>query len=228
MSGTALRPQVVMFDVVETLASLDPVVERLTEFGMHRRVWNAWFTRLLRDGMALTAAGGYAGFAEVATSALVTETRGVLTDAQVDYVMAGFGELIAQPDAAAAVHTATEAGMRVFALTNGSTATTRGFLERAGLIDDLDGVLSIDEVRAWKPTPIVYEHALRSAEVPANRAAMIAVHSWDLYGARQVGFSTGWCSRLEVEPVALFGAADVTARTLDGVVTALAALPDSS
>lgn len=225
MSGIALRPQVVMFDVVETLASLDPVVDRLAEFGMQRRVWDAWFTRLLRDGMALTATGGYAGFAEVATSALITETRGALTDAQVDYVMAGFGELTAQPDAAAAVRTASEAGMRVFALTNGSASTTQGFLERAGLIDQLEGVLSIDEVRAWKPTPVVYEHALRSAGVAADRAALIAVHSWDLYGARQVGFTTGWCSRLEVEPVKLFGAADVSSPTLDGVVTALAGLP---
>lgn len=46
-----------------------------------RAVLAGWFSRMVPDGMALTAAGGYAGFAEVATSALHTETRCALTDA---------------------------------------------------------------------------------------------------------------------------------------------------
>lgn len=220
-----VRPQIVVFDVVETLASLDAVADRLAEFGLDRAVLDGWFTRLLRDGMALTAAGGYAGFAEVASSALHTQTHGALTDAQLAHVVAGFGELAAQPDAAVAVRAAAEAGMRVFMLTNGSAATTRSFLDRAGLAAHVDGVLSIEEVRAWKPAPAVYQHALLSAGVPAERAAMIAVHSWDLFGARQAGLTTGWCSRLEGSPVRLFGAADVAAGTLDAVVTALTALP---
>lgn len=224
MSGRD-RPQVLIFDVVETLASLDPVADRLAEQGLYRTVLASWFTRLLRDAMALTAAGGYAGFAEVASSALHAETRGELSDAQLAYVVAGFGELTAQPDAVAAVRAAREAGLRVFTLSNGATATTQGFLERAGIADDVEAVLSIDDVRAWKPAPIVYRHALAHARVPAGQAALVAVHSWDLYGARQVGLTTGWCSRSEDTPTPLFGTAHIIADTLDAVVHGLAALP---
>ncbi len=103
------RPQVVVFDVVETLASLDPVADRLAEHSLDRSVLAGWFTRLLRDAMALTAAGGYAGFAEVAAAALLAETHGELSPAQLKRVVAGFGELTAQPDAVEAVRAAREA-----------------------------------------------------------------------------------------------------------------------
>jgi 2-haloacid dehalogenase len=221
-----LRPKVVLFDVVETLASLAPVAGRLAEHGLDGGVLTRWFTRLLRDGIALTAAGGYAGFAEVATSALHAETRGALTDGEVQRVVGAFGELVPQPDAVVAVRAAREAGMRVFTLSNGAAASTQGFLERAGVADVVERVLSINEVRAWKPTRAPYEYAVREAGVTADRMALVAVHSWDIYGARRAGLTTGWCPRLEGAPTEVFGAADVTADALDGVVTGLAALPD--
>ena len=224
MSGRT-RPQVVVFDVVETLASLDAVAERLAEHGLDRAVLAGWFTRLLRDAMALTAAGGYAGFAEVATSALHAQTKGELTDAQLEHVVAGFGELTAQPDAVAAVRAACDAGLRVFTLSNGAADTTRGFLERVGLADDVEAVLSIDDVRAWKPSAAVYRHALARAGVQPHDAALVAVHSWDIYGAHQAGLTTGWCPRLEHIPTPLFGTADVVADTVGGVIAGLVALP---
>ncbi|MGH8861383.1 MAG: HAD-IA family hydrolase, partial [Jatrophihabitantaceae bacterium] len=153
-------------------------------------------------------------------------THGSLTDEQVQHVVGGFGELTPQPDAAAAVRTAREAGIRVFTLTNGAAATTLGFLERAGLAGDVEAVLSIDEVRAWKPVRAVYEHAVTAAGEPADRVALVAVHSWDIHGARQAGLTTGWSPRLEGAPTRIFDRADVVADTLDAVVAGLAALPD--
>jgi len=222
-----LRPEVVVFDVVETLASLDPVAARLAEHGLGEHVLGAWFSRLLRDGMALTAAGGYAGFADVARSALKAETRAALTDDQIELVVDAFGELTPQPDAVAALRTARAAGMRVFTLTNGAAATTKRFLERAGIAGEVEQVLAIDEVRAWKPAAAPYEHAVAKSGVPAERVALVAVHSWDIYGARRAGLTTGWSPRLEGAPIDVFGSADITADTLDGVIAGLAALPQA-
>jgi hypothetical protein len=57
----------VAFDVVETLFSLAPVEEALRPVGVPLPLF---FTRLLRDGFALAAAGGHKPFREVAASAL--------------------------------------------------------------------------------------------------------------------------------------------------------------
>ena len=48
-----------------------------------------WFDRLLRDGMALTLAGDYAPFPEVAEAALRTLTRGEISTDAVEHVLVG-------------------------------------------------------------------------------------------------------------------------------------------
>lgn len=219
------RPEVVVFDVVETLASLDVVRDRLTEIGQPAVVLPAWFTRLLRDGMAVTAAGSFAGFAEVAASALRAETRHQVSDARIRFVIEGFGAVGPQPDAVPAVRAAAHAGLRVFTLSNGAAATTAAFLDRIGVADLIEQVLSIDEVAAWKPASAPYRLAVERAGRPAERVALVAVHSWDIHGAHQAGMTTGWCPRLEGVRPDVFVAADVVADTLDGVVRGLADLP---
>ncbi|MET3808252.1 2-haloacid dehalogenase [Nakamurella sp. UYEF19] len=224
-SSVRVRPDVVVFDVVETLANLEAVRTRLSEVGLPPEVMPTWFTRILRDAMALTLAGDYAGFADIAASSLYAQTRGELSDAQVQAVVAGFGCLTPQPDAVAAVRAARQAGARVFTLSNGAASTTRAFLDRAGLTASVERVLSIDEVRAWKPARGPYDLAVHAAGVRAERVALVAVHSWDIHGARAAGLTTGWCPRLEGEPTPVFTPADVRAPTLDGVIDALMALP---
>ena len=221
----ATRPDVIVFDVVQTLASLEAVRTRLTAVGQPGSLLEPWFSRLTRDGMALTLAGSYAPLLDVAASALAVETGGALGQEQLDEVLAGFGELEPQPDAAAAITAATDAGLRVFALSNGSAESTAGFLDRAGLTDRVEQVLSIDQVRAWKPAPQVYRLACDAAGLPPERLALVAVHSWDVHGARQARMSTGWCPRFEQVPAPAFDAADVVADSLDGVVRELVALP---
>jgi 2-haloacid dehalogenase len=115
-------------------------------------------------------------------------------------VLAGFGELGPYPDAAPAVRAAVEAGTQVFTLTNGAPATTKAFLRRSGLDRHVERVLSIDDVRVWEPAPAPYRLAIERASVPADRIALVAVHSWDIYGAHAAGMTTGWCSRLETIP----------------------------
>jgi 2-haloacid dehalogenase len=175
--------------------------------------------------MALPLAGDYAPFLDVAASALDVETSRGLDEKQRNEVLAAFGELGPQPDAVGAVDVAAAAGLRVFALSNGSAGSTARFLDRAGLADRVERVLSIDQVRAWKPAPQVYRLACDAAGLPPERLALVAVHSWDVHGAKQAGMSTGWCPRFERAQAGLFDAADVVAGTLDGVVRELVALP---
>ncbi len=219
------RPEVVVFDVVETLADLAPVAARLRELSQPDDLLHRWFTRILRDGLALTAAQSYAPFAEVARSALRAETFLALTDVQLDHAVGGFAELTPQPDTVAAVKAAVDAGFRVFTLSNGGVDATSGFLRRARIDDAVERVLSVDQVRAWKPNPAPYRLAVSTADVPAARVALVAVHSWDVHGAHAAGLTTGWCPRLEGQPTAVFTPADVIADDLPGVVAALAALP---
>ena len=49
----------VAFDVIETLASLEPLRDRLVDAGQPPGLLETWYTRILRDGMALSMTGDY-------------------------------------------------------------------------------------------------------------------------------------------------------------------------
>ena len=221
MSG---RPAVVAFDVIETLMSLEPLRALLTGIGQPAGLLEAWYTRTLRDGMALSATGDYVPFAEVAEAALRGLTHYTVSDSQVASVMAGFDELPAFPDAVPALSRLAEAGVRVACLTNGSAYLASSFVNRTGLGSLVDRVISVEEVYRWKPAGVVYLYAASVMGVPADRMALVAAHDWDCHGAKRAGMTTGWVSRKSGGFGAPFAAPDVVGEDLTEVAAKLLAL----
>lgn len=190
----------VLFDVVETLFSLEPVRRRLDDAGAGAGALELWFARFLRDGFAIAASGGYRPFVEVARSSLggLLSSRGLPSQPQlVEHILAALGELEPHPDARPALERLRSEGLRAMTLTNGSRETTERLLVRSDLRGLFEATLSVEAVRAWKPRPEPYRQACAEAGVEPQRTALVAVHSWDVQGAASAGLRTGWCSRLE-------------------------------
>jgi 2-haloacid dehalogenase len=219
------RPHTVAFDVFETLISLEPLRRRFVDIDLPASTLERWFDRVLRDGMALTLAGDYEPFPVVAASALRVVGGGRLSDDDVTHVLDGFATLPAQPDAERAMQVLTEAGVSVVCLSNGAREDTAAFLDRSGLDRFVDQVISVAEVRMWKPPRAVYDHALSRIGRPAADVALVAVHAFDCHGAHAAGLTTGWTGRLEKHYAEIFTRADVTGEDLVEVATQLVALP---
>jgi 2-haloacid dehalogenase len=218
------RPAVVAFDVIETLMSLEPLRAQLTEIGQPPALLEAWYTRTLRDGMALSATGDYVPFSDVAEAALRALTHYTVGDEQVAAVMAGWDELPAFPDALPAMRRLTEAGVRVAWLTNGSASLGSAFADRSGLGALVERVISAGEVYRWKPAGVVYLYAVSVMGVPADRMALVAAHDWDCHGAKRAGLTTGWVSRKSGGFGAPFAPPDVVGEDLTEVAEKLLAL----
>jgi 2-haloacid dehalogenase len=218
------RPQVVAFDVIDTLMSLEPLRERLTGLGQPPHMLEAWYTRTLRDGMALSATGDFVPFADVAAAALRALTHYTISDEQLAEVMAGFDDLPAFPDALPAITALTEAGLRVACLSNGSAYLVSSFVNRSGLGSLVDRVITIGEVYRWKPAGMVYLYAAEVLGVPPDRLALVAAHDWDCHGAKRAGLTTGFVSRKSGGFGAPFAPPDVTGDDLTEVAAKLLAL----
>src|SRR5713226_6932365 len=119
-----LRPAAVAFDVIETLMPLEPLRDLFTAVGLPPFLLELWFTRTLRDGIALAATGDYAPFSEVARQALRVVSGYQVDDAGIAHILAGLAELPAHPDALPAARLLSEAGIRAACLTNGSAQLT--------------------------------------------------------------------------------------------------------
>lgn len=196
----SVRVRLVLFDVNETLSNLSPLRDRFEEIGVPGHLMTTWFTGVLRDGFALTAAGAYADLADVADAGL----RGLLAGLEgwtgdeaeaASRVMTAFGELNVNDDVPDGVRALRAAGIRLATLTNGSAACTEGLLARAGLVEEFEMLLDVHAPRAWKPAADAYRYAVDRVGVSAEETALVAVHPWDIDGARRVGLQAVWLRR---------------------------------
>lgn len=224
------RPRAVAFDVLQTLFSLEPLRARLQAAGLKPEALELWFAKTLRDGFALAAADSYRPFREVASATLevLLSDQGQPPDpAEIDGVLQGFAELPPEPDVPPAFARLREQGVRILALTNGSSDTTRAALRKAGLEHHVEQVLSIEDVKRWKPRREVYLHAAQVAGVRPADLALVAAHAWDVHGAKRAGLIAGWVRRQEGRFSPAMEPPDVRGETLVEVCDALLALPGS-
>lgn len=184
--------RVVLFDVNETLSDMTPLRHRLGEAGIAESQFAAWFAGVLRDGIGLTAAGGFAPFRDLAADGL--RSLGA-SDQGVQHVLAGFGGLAAHPDVADGVRALRAAGLRLATLTNGSVDVTESLLDRAGLRDAFETLLDVTGPQAWKPSPAAYRYALGQLDAAPEETVLVAVHPWDVDGAVRAGLRGAWVRR---------------------------------
>jgi 2-haloacid dehalogenase len=219
-------PAVVVFDVNETLSDMRPLAQRFTDLGAPEHLARLWFAVLLRDAFALTAAGAQRRFADLAVDALHTVLAGVEVDRSPDdaaaHVVEGFAQLSLHPDVPEGVRALRAAGLRLVTLSNGATSVAERLLGEAGIRDQFEAVLSVEDAGAWKPARRAYEHALRTCGVAPEEALMVAVHPWDVDGAQRAGLRGAWIDREGGHYPAVFTPPAVTARDLPDLARRLA------
>ncbi len=220
------HPTVIVFDVNETLSDLSPMADRFADLGAPTTLAKQWFAAVLRDGFALTAAGGQEEFSVIAASVLRTVLADVAldrpTEAAVEHVMSVFTALPVHPDVADGVRALRAAGYRLVTLSNGSASVAEQLLERAGLRDQFEALLSVEDACAWKPARVAYEHAARQCGVAAGELMLVAVHPWDIDGAGRAGLSTAWIDRDGVPYPSFWTAPTCMVGGLDELPAALA------
>lgn len=118
-----------------------------------------------------------------------------LSTAQRKSLMDQYKQLPPFDDAEACVSDCKEAGYRVFAFSNGSTEAVNILLERSGILPLMDGVISTADVQMFKPSPVVYNHFLKSTDSKPDSAWLISGNTFDVIGALACGMHAAWINR---------------------------------
>ncbi|HEY1155934.1 MAG TPA: haloacid dehalogenase type II [Arthrobacter sp.] len=221
-----MKPSVIVFDVNETLSDMSPMGQRFIDVGAPAHLAKLWFATLLRDGFALTAAGDNGTFAEVGAEAM----RGLFTgmelnqdvDSAVQHVMTGFSGLGLHPDVVDGVKALRAAGHRLVTLTNGSTWLAEKLFTEAGIRDNFDQLLTVEDAAVWKPGKASYEYAASVCGTGPGQMLLVAVHPWDIHGASRAGLATAWINRTGGLYPGYFQAPDHTVTALPDLLPALA------
>lgn len=212
----------VLFDVNGTL--LDPRALTAEWEGAPPGLGLSVLDQTVAQSMVDTMTGEFRPFTDYLRAALAHRAAiAGLGEEAVEAGMRAAAALPAYPDADDALARLRVAGHTVSALTNSASAAARSALREAGLIDHFHAVISVEAVRAYKPDPRVYAHALEILGVAAGDAWFAAGHWWDVTGARRAGLRTAWIGRDEGPLIASAPDPDVRAANLKEAAEAIAA-----
>lgn len=194
-----MTPSTAIFDMNETTLDLAPVRQLVDSHLGSAGGFTVWFQRLLQLSMATTATGaGFLEFGALARDAFDAVEASADDEPDSD-AFAEVAQAIVSirpfAEVPAALARLKQAGWQLIALTNSGQAMVDGQVERSGLAEVFDHVLSVESVQTYKPAAAPYEHAIAVAGCEPGEAWMVAAHDWDLAGARAVGLQTAFIQR---------------------------------
>jgi 2-haloacid dehalogenase len=206
LENVMARPKAVAFDIIETCFSLEPIGTAMTDAGFPPDALESCFAQTLRDAFALAVTESFAPFLELFATNLQELGRRhslALSSQQRQQVIEAFELLSPRPDAVQAITKLQDGGIPVFALTNGTTQGTKKLLERAGLVEAVRSIVSVEDIRTFKPRRQIYLHAARVARVAPSELALVSVHPWDVHGAKHAGLVAAFASGGQSYPTAM-------------------------
>jgi 2-haloacid dehalogenase len=219
-------PEVIVFDVNETLSDMSPMGDRFAEAGAPEALAKLWFATLLREGFALTAAGDAAPFGEIGAEVLtgLLDGAGVADpEGTARRLASSVAELPLHPDVPDGVRALRAAGHRLVTLTNGSAQVAQKLFGAAGIRDEFEALLSVEDAPAWKPAPSSYRYAAQQCGTEAGDMLLVAVHPWDIHGAARAGLRTAWVNRTGAAYPSYFARPDLAVDSLTDLADELAA-----
>lgn len=131
-------------------------------------------------------------------------------------ILAAYSRLPAFDDVAHGLTQARDAGFRLFAFSNGTADAVETVLANAGIRDYFLGIVSVDDVRSFKPDPVVYHYFLEKTGAEAAGSWLISGNPFDVIGAMSAGMQAAWVKR---SPEAIFDPWDIEPTiTITGLV----------
>lgn len=87
--------------------------------------------------------------------------------------------------------------IHIYALTNGPKGDVETLLEHAAISRYFEDIVSVDEIKKYKPDPAVYQHFLDRSGAGAKDSWLISSNAFDVIGASTFGMNVVWIRRTE-------------------------------
>ena len=219
-----MKPQAIIFDAYGTLFDVHSIVHRvpgisgdlaaLSQLWRQKQVEYTWRRALMKR---------YADFWEVTAEALRSAAHQLRIHASEEALHSLMAAYLS-PDAFADVRTGLDA-LKEFPfaiLSNGSPKMLEAAVRANGLDSFFTHVISVDEVKTYKPSPEVYELGTRTLGQSAEKTLFVSSNAWDAAGAKAFGYRVCWCNRSGEAMDCLGFDPDFTVNGLDRIAKSIA------
>jgi len=190
-----MRLDALVFDAYGTLFDVHSVMRRCESYwpGKGAALSAAWRAKQLEYTWQRSLMRAYRPFSAVTRDALEHSCEAMalaLSSAQTEELMQEYQRLALFPDVK---ETLQKLPGKKAILSNGSPDMLDPLVKQSGL--HFDAVLSVDELRIFKPAPEVYALAVKRLGVEAGRTGFVSSNCWDALGAKAFGFNVFWINR---------------------------------
>src|SRR5438477_12462624 len=149
-----------------------------------------WRTKQLQYSILRTTMNRYKDFWQVTQDGLVYSAKALKLDLTADKqkrLMDAYMTPAALPDVKPGLQQLKSMGVRLAVLSNGEPKMLQAATRSAGIADLLDAVISVDEIKLFKPNPRVYALASAHLKTPNANIGFVSSNNWDVNGAGSAG-----------------------------------------
>jgi 2-haloacid dehalogenase len=188
------------FDVYGTLIDTHGVVAALQEIvgSKAEEFSRTWREKQLEYSFRRGLMQNYEKFSVCTSNALdytCLYCKVSLTKKQKQTLLESYRTLPAFQDVTDGLARLNAAGFRLYAFSNGSADAVETLLIAAEIRDLFLGVVSVDDLKSFKPNPAVYSHFLRKSGASGGNAWLISSNPFDVIGALSAGMRAAWLQR---------------------------------
>ncbi len=194
-------PEALAFDMYGTLVDPIRIWKRVEEYVPDEdalAIAETWRQKQLEYTFRLTAMGEYEDFQQVTRKALdysLMTTGRDLDGKQKDALIEQYNDLERFPDVHPGLERLKNAGHQMVIFSNGSPSMLEPLMEAAELRTYFDEYVSVDEVRAFKPSPKAYRRVAERLGRPINEIRLVSSNPFDDIGAEAAGMRAAWVDR---------------------------------
>lgn len=203
-----------VFDVYGTLFDVTAIKKECEELypGYGETISQTWRSKQVEYFMLRQLMGNYATLYSITHEALtyVLEENGLKsTEQNEQHLLDAYLHLPLYEEVVEVLAELKDKKLVVFS--NGSHDMLDPLIENAGLEDVFSEILSIDEIKQFKPAPASYQYAMEKLNLEKQEVLFMSSNGWDISGAKNFGFQTAWINRknlpteqLGLEPDSVF------------------------
>jgi 2-haloacid dehalogenase len=180
------KTKAIVFNAYGTLLdSFSPFDQYKDQLGKNALViYKLWRGKRLQYSSQLCLMNRYTSYDKITRYALdyACDAYDVHDEELKDRIIAAHSTLECYPDIKETLETLHKDGYMLSVLSNGSPKTVKHALEVSGIEKFIDRRFSTDLIKAYKPSPAVYEYVNEELAIPSKKICFVSSNTWDIAG----------------------------------------------
>ncbi|WP_134704448.1 haloacid dehalogenase type II [Ammoniphilus sp. YIM 78166] len=213
-----MRIKAIIFDAYGTLFDVHTVVDKCEQFfpGQGKQISEIWRQKQLEYSWLRSLMGRYVDFWSLTQDALLFALKDLkldLTEETQQTLLNEYLRLQPYPEVPKALERLRNLILAI--LSNGSPHMLNTLVENAGLSQVFNHVISVDELKIYKPSMGVYQLGVVELGVLKEETLFMTSNPWDAAGAKTFGFQVCWINRFNKQFDELGVQPDIVISNLD-------------